>query len=32
MLFRSEAEYVAATEAGKEMIWLHGFLDELGKK
>ena len=25
-------EYVAATEAGKEMIWLHGFLDELGKK
>ncbi|RVX14623.1 Retrovirus-related Pol polyprotein from transposon TNT 1-94 [Vitis vinifera] len=27
-----EAEYVAATEAEKEMIWLHGFLDELGKK
>ena len=27
-----EAEYVAATEAGKEMIWLHGFLDELVKK
>ncbi|RVW62119.1 Retrovirus-related Pol polyprotein from transposon TNT 1-94 [Vitis vinifera] len=27
-----EAEYVAATEVGKEMIWLHGFLDELGKK
>ena len=27
-----EAEYVAATEAGNEMIWLHGFLDELGKK
>ena len=27
-----EAEYVAATEAGKEMIWLHGYLDELGKK
>ena len=27
-----EAEYIAATEAGKEMIWLHGFLDELGKK
>ncbi|RVW84844.1 Retrovirus-related Pol polyprotein from transposon TNT 1-94 [Vitis vinifera] len=25
-------EYVAATEAGKKMIWLHGFLDELGKK
>uniref|UniRef100_A0A7N2LG47 Integrase catalytic domain-containing protein n=1 Tax=Quercus lobata TaxID=97700 RepID=A0A7N2LG47_QUELO len=28
----TEAEYVAATEVGKEMIWLHGFLDELGKK
>ena len=27
-----KAEYVATTEAGKEMIWLHGFLDELGKK
>ncbi|RVW21719.1 Retrovirus-related Pol polyprotein from transposon TNT 1-94 [Vitis vinifera] len=27
-----EAEYIAATEARKEMIWLHGFLDELGKK
>ena len=27
-----EAEYVAATEVVKEMIWLHGFLDELGKK
>ena len=27
-----EAKYVAATEAGKEMIWLYGFLDELGKK
>ena len=27
-----EAEYVAVTEAGNEMIWLHGFLDELGKK
>ncbi|RVW55442.1 Retrovirus-related Pol polyprotein from transposon TNT 1-94 [Vitis vinifera] len=26
---RKKAEYVAATEAGKEMIWLHGFLDEL---
>ncbi|RVX00963.1 Retrovirus-related Pol polyprotein from transposon TNT 1-94 [Vitis vinifera] len=26
-----EVEYVAATEAGKEMIWLHGFLDELDK-
>ena len=28
----TEAEYVAATEAIKEIIWLHGFLDELGKK
>ena len=27
-----EAEHVATTEAGKEMIWVHGFLDELGKK
>ena len=27
-----EAKFVAITEAGKEMIWLHGFLDELGKK
>ena len=27
-----EAEHVAATEIGKEMIWLHGFLDELDKK
>ncbi|RVW23003.1 Retrovirus-related Pol polyprotein from transposon TNT 1-94 [Vitis vinifera] len=31
-LSTTEAKYVAATEAGKEMIWLHGFLDELGKK
>ena len=31
-LSTTEAEYVAATEVGKEMIWLHGFLDELGKK
>ena len=31
-LSTTEAEYVAATEAGNEMIWLHGFLDELGKK
>nr|CAN78199.1 hypothetical protein VITISV_041785 [Vitis vinifera] len=29
---RKKAEYVVAIEAGKEMIWLHGFLDELGKK
>ena len=28
----TEAKYVIATEAGKEMIWLNGFLDELGKK
>ena len=27
-----EAEYVAATEASKEMIWLQRFMDELGKK
>ena len=31
-LSTTEVEYVAATEVGKEMIWLHGFLDELGKK
>ncbi|RVW18114.1 Retrovirus-related Pol polyprotein from transposon TNT 1-94 [Vitis vinifera] len=31
-LSTTEAEYVAATEVRKEMIWLHGFLDELGKK
>ena len=31
-LSTTKAEYVATTEAGKEMIWLHGFLDELGKK
>jgi len=27
-----EVEYVATTEASKEMIWLQRFLDELGKK
>ena len=27
-----EVEYVAMTEVGKEMIWLHSFLDEVGKK
>ena len=27
-----EVEYVASTEVRKEMIWLHDFLDELGKK
>ena len=26
------AEYVAATEAAKEIIWICSFLDELGKK
>ena len=31
-LFTTEAEYVATTEVGKEMIWLHGFLNELGQK
>ena len=31
-LSTSEAKYVDATEAGNEMIWLYGFLDELGKK
>ena len=31
-LSTTEAEYVATTEAGNEMIWLHGFLDELRKK
>ena len=31
-LSTTEAKHVASTEAGKEMIWLHGFLDELGKK
>ena len=31
-LSTTEAEYVAATETGKEIIWLPGFLNELGKK
>ena len=31
-LSTTEAEYIEATEARKEIIWLHGFLDELGKK
>ena len=30
-LLTTETEYVVATETRKEMIWLHGFLDELGK-
>ena len=32
LFLTTEAKYVAATEAGKETIWLHGFLYELGKK
>ena len=32
VLSTTEAEYVATTEASKEMIWLQRFLDELGKK
>ena len=31
-LSTTEAEYIEATEARKEIIRLHGFLDELGKK
>ena len=31
-LSTTEAEYVAASEVGKEIIQLHGFLEELGKK
>ena len=31
-LSTTEVEYVVAIEAGNEMIWLHDFLDELGKK
>ena len=31
-LSTTKTEYVAATEAGKGMIWLHGFLDEFSKK
>ena len=27
-----EAEYVATTEASKEMIWFHRFMEGLGKK
>uniref|UniRef100_A0A7N2L6B7 Retrovirus-related Pol polyprotein from transposon TNT 1-94 n=1 Tax=Quercus lobata TaxID=97700 RepID=A0A7N2L6B7_QUELO len=30
-LSTTEAEYVATIESEKEMIWLHGFLDELDK-
>ena len=31
-LSTTEAEYVAVTEASKEMVWLQSFLEELGKK
>jgi hypothetical protein len=31
-LSTTEAKYVVATEASKEMIWLHRFIEELGKK
>ncbi len=31
-LSTTEAEYVAVTEASKEMIWLRSFLEELGQK
>jgi hypothetical protein len=27
-----EVEYIAATKASKEMIWLQRFMEELGKK
>ncbi|KAE8695859.1 U-box domain-containing protein 31 [Hibiscus syriacus] len=31
-LSTTEAEYVAVTEASKEMVWFQSFLEELGKK
>ncbi|KAE8710415.1 Retrovirus-related Pol polyprotein from transposon TNT 1-94 [Hibiscus syriacus] len=31
-LSTTEAEYVAVTDASKEMVWLQSFLEELGKK
>jgi ATP-binding cassette subfamily B (MDR/TAP) protein 1 len=31
-LSTTESEYVAIAEAGKEMVWLKGLLEELGKK
>ena len=31
-LSSTEAEYVAIAEAGKQMIWLADYLEELGKK
>ena len=32
VLFTTEVEYIAANEAGKEMLWLKRFLQELGLK
>ena len=31
-LSTTEVEYVAVTDAGKEMVWLQGFLEELGQR
>jgi hypothetical protein len=31
-LSTTEVEYIVATEASKEMIWLQGFMEELRKK
>ena len=31
-LSTTEVEYVATTEASKEMIWFHRLMEELGKK
>ena len=31
-LSTTEAKYVVATEASKEMIWLQSFMEELGKR
>jgi len=31
-LSKMEENYVISTEASKEMLWLHGFIEELGKK
>ena len=31
-LSSTEEEYVVTTKASKEMIWLHRFMEELGKK
>jgi hypothetical protein len=32
VLSTTKVEYVVATEASKEMIWLQIFMEELGKK